>query len=170
MPDVSTEVAIASTTLSSASATISFTSIASSWTDLRLVLTGTTDSGASDYGINMIFNSDSTTVYSATEIYGSGSSAASSRVTAQAFISLISLYGIKSTPPSLWTVDIFSYAGSTFKTALITGSSDYNGSGSVNNRVGLWRNTAAITSLTLSIPSGGINFGSGTTATLYGIL
>ncbi len=170
MPDTSTEVAIATTTLGSAASTITFSSISGSYTDLRLVLVGNTASGASDYGINMIFNSDSTTVYSATEIYGSGSSAASSRVTGQAFISLISLYGIKSSPPSLWTADIFSYAGSTFKTVLINGNSDYNGSGSVNNRVGLWRSTSAITSLSLSIPSAGINFAAGTTATLYGIL
>jgi hypothetical protein len=56
MPDVSTEVAIATTTLGSAASTITFSSISGSYTDLRLVLVGNTASGASDYGINMIFN------------------------------------------------------------------------------------------------------------------
>jgi len=45
---------------------------------------------------------------------------------------------------------------------------DQNGSGVVANIVGLWRNTAAITSINLSTLSA-YNFNIGTTATLYGI-
>jgi hypothetical protein len=76
--------------------------------------------------------------------------------------------GSSTTIPFLTTVDIFSYAGSTYKTALSTASADQNGSGAVIYSVQLWRSTAAITSFTISASSG--NLSSGTTAQLYGIL
>jgi hypothetical protein len=69
----------------------------------------------------------------------------------------------------LQTVDIFSYAGSTNKTALVTSQSDQNGSGAVERSCGLWRNTAAITRIDI-FPNSANNFATGTTATLYGIL
>jgi hypothetical protein len=72
------------------------------------------------------------------------------------------------TPNVLITADIFSYAGSTFKTCLNSYSSDNNGSGYAGRLVGLWRSTAAITQVSLLVT--GSNFNAGTTATLYGIL
>jgi hypothetical protein len=69
----------------------------------------------------------------------------------------------------MWTIDIFSYAGSTFKTCLITRSSDQNGSGEVMREVSLWRNTAAITTILFRLSTSG-NYATGTTATIYGIL
>ena len=63
--------------------------------------------------------------------------------------------------------DIFSYAGSTNKTLLITGANDVNGDGSSEKNVGLWRSTSAITSITIHLSSG--NFANASTATLYGI-
>ena len=72
------------------------------------------------------------------------------------------------TIPTFFTVDVFSYAGSTFKTLLATASEDLNGSGSTSARVALYRSTSAITSFELYTV--GTAFQSGTTATLYGIL
>jgi len=157
---------IATTTLSSAASSITFSSIAASWTDLRLVIVPIAN-GASDYNLFVQLNGSSTAEYSRTMFYGTGSAANSIRSTDEIKWDLITGTGMKSTP-SLWTLDIFSYAGSTYKTALSTGSDDYNGSGYVNRVVHLWRNTAAITSLVIS---GDItnNFNTGTTATLYGI-
>jgi hypothetical protein len=66
------------------------------------------------------------------------------------------------------TYDIFSYAGSTFKTLLMTTSGDQNGSGWVERIVGLYRSTSAITSI--SIDASASTFAVGSTATLYGIL
>jgi len=63
--------------------------------------------------------------------------------------------------------DIFSYAGSTFKTGLMETSADLNGSGQVIRSVGLWQNTAAITSIKLEVQTH--NWNIGTIATLYGI-
>ena len=54
------------------------------------------------------------------------------------------------------------------KLAVIGGAVVANGGGTVERSVGLWRNTAAITSITILLDSG--NYAAGTTATLYGIL
>lgn len=165
MPDTSTEVAIATTTLGSAASTITFSTISGSYTDLRLVVIGTSSAGGSGY---CRFNSDSGSNYSITYLRGSGSAASSVRSTNYDRVGFNGDNGIDTTIPCMSTIDIFSYAGSTYKTCLTTSPQDMNGSGSYEATVALWRNTAAITSITLSLSGG--NFSSGYTATLYGIL
>lgn len=165
MTATSTEVAIATTTLGSAASSITFNSIGSTYTDLRLVLLNVSASGNNVVYVRL--NSDSGSNYSYTSIYGDGSSATSTRATSQTQWDQVSS-GSNASYPQLWTLDIFSYAGSTYKTALATSSNDRNGSGYTERTVYLWRNTAAITSLVLTSQVN--NFGVGTTATLYGIL
>jgi hypothetical protein len=131
MPDTSTEVAIATTTLGSATTTFTLSSIPARLT-------------------------------------GNGSSASSNQSTSNTYIGLFPCTNAANTF-ALKTVDIFSYAGSTYKTCLVENSGDENGSGSVDRQVGLWRSTSAITSITI-VNAGGANFQVGTTATLYGIL
>ena len=155
---------IATTTLGSAAATIDFTSISSAYTDLRLVIVGKYTSAGGNTRIR--FNSDTASNYSSTRIAGDGTSASSDRLTNQTFQRL-NFDGNSTTIPDLLTVDIFSYAGSTFKTSLITSTEDKNGSGSVIRIVGLYRSITAISSITISLSSS--TFASGTTATLYGI-
>ena len=160
---------IATTTLGSANATVSFTSIGSGYTDLRLVLVGTVTTGGG-FG-HLRFNSDSATNYSFTNVYGDGTSAASSRQTSVNSIKILDNItggGTSSTIPFLTEIDIFSYAGSTNKTAMQRFSGDKNGSGITISLVGLWRSTSAITEV--SITSSDSTFKIGTTATLYGIL
>ena len=166
MPDVSTEVAIATTTLTSSSSTISFTSISSAYTDLRLVFTPFGTVGTNSALLR--FNSSSTTLYSRTSLYGTGASASSNNATAQTELNLNLFHTLNTTKPEFYSINIFSYAGSTNKTCLITGSSDLDGSGSVYITAGLWRSTAAITSISLTTDAS--SFATGTTATLYGIL
>ena len=154
---------IATTTLGSAATTITFSSIAASYTDLRLVLVSSDGVGSS---ITMRFNSDTASNYSRTILNGNGTSAVTALTSNATSINIApnnataGLFG-------LYTIDVFSYAGSTNKTVLSTNSVDQNGSGQVGRLVGLWRNTAAITTITLTDSS---NFAIGTTATLYGIL
>lgn len=167
MPDTSTEVAIATTTLGSAASTITFSSIPGTYTDLRLVLVCKTSSQFNNPGLR--FNSDSGTNYSATLLDGNGSTAASTRQTAFDYMSMIQTGITSDTLEQLYTADIFSYAGSTNKTALLSASADRNGGGRVANSVGLWRSTSAITSIVI-ISAGGADYSAGTTATLYGIL
>ena len=155
---------IATTTLGSAESAITFNSIGSGYTDLRIsfVIIG----GAGTAGqFDIKYNNDSSSVYSITRFYGDGSSAGSSRYSGTALYPCQNSFS--STPPVFATIDLFSYAGSTFKTALIEYSNDANGSGSVERSVGLYRSTSAITRIDLGGVGG--TFATGTTATLYGI-
>lgn len=153
---------IATTTLGAAASTITFSSIPATYTDLRVVVCGSSSSGNTP---RFRFNSDTGNNYSATHLNGDGASAGSQRDTNAS--SIFTQLAFVTTPIiGLITLDVFSYAGSTNKTALITMSADANGSGSVHAIVGLWRNTGAINSIELSAAT---NFTSGTTATIYGI-
>ena len=158
---------IQSTTLGSAASNITFSSISSAYTDLRLVMTYTNATASVGGAILIQFNGDTATNYSKTTLYGDGGSAASGRNTSVSYIST-NLTGADTTPPQLLEADIFSYAGSTYKTVLARSSADMNGTGSTTSLVGLWRSTSAITSIKLYFAS--YNLGTGTTATLYGIL
>jgi hypothetical protein len=153
---------IATTTLGSAAASITFSSIPATYTDLRLVVNVTMATGTT---CRYQFNGDTSTNYSTTYLLGDGSSASSGAVTNGSFI-YASQYTASTTIPSFYSMDVFSYAGSTYKTMLTTGSNDRNGSGAVDRQVQLWRSTSAITSI--NIYSTG-TFAIGTTATLYGI-
>lgn len=167
MPAGATYEPIATTTLTSVSA-ITFSSIPSTYTDLRLVLVGRNERASTSTNVAMRFNSDTGTNYSHTFIDGNGTTASSGRGTSATNISLYFTPGttVASGIFSLITVDIFSYAGSTYKTTLGTNSFDLNGSGNVRDIVGLWRSTSAITQIDLTVTN---NFSIGTTATLYGI-
>ena len=141
----------------------SFTSIPGTYTDLRLVIVAVTNTGGSS--VNIQLNSNTTTIYSQTNLKGDGSAATSARTSNEDYWYFAQSPGVDSTP-SLITIDFFNYAGSTNKTVLSTQANDKNGSGVVFYRVGLWRNTAAITSINV-FTTGTVT---GTTATLYGIL
>jgi len=156
---------IATQTLGSVATDITFSSIASSWTDLRISLTGTLVSLNQPF---LRFNGDTATNYSSTNVSGNGTSAASSRATGANRMYFALPANTSDTIPSFYAIDIFSYAGSTNKTCLINCSLDENGSGFTLSSVGLWRSTSAITSVTLSSNATN-NWKAGTTATLYGI-
>ena len=164
MPDVSTEVAIATTTLSSAAGTITFNSIPATYTDLRIVLVPV----ATTTFPQIRFNSDSASNYSWTYISGNGTAAQSGRFSNQT--EFYTNIGGDASIPYMVTFDIFSYAGSTYKTMLWNEVNDKNGSGVISPKVGLWRSTSAITAVNLRADIYGTTFGAGTTATLYGIL
>ena len=158
---------IATTTLGSAAATITFSSIPATYTDLRLVLVANS-TGASDYDLRLNFNSDTASNYSRTGIDAIGSTIYAFRNSNQTYLSYVYVLGIDPTPAQI-TYDIFSYAGATNKTTLLTASHDVNSAGNntVNRTVGLWRSNSAITDILLT--ASGTTFAIGTTATLYGI-
>lgn len=154
---------LANITLAAASSSIIFGSIPNTYTDLKITFVGKSTGGAN---LRIQINYDTNTNYSRTYLYGRGASAATSRNINSSFI-LVTDDGITSTP-HFYSIDLLSYAGSTFKTLLWESSEDNNGSGSVVRGVGLWRSTAAITSI--SLYDVGNTFDAGTTACLYGIL
>jgi hypothetical protein len=154
---------IATQTLASAATSITFSSIPSTYTDLKWVFVGGIEIDAN--ALVMRFNGDTGTNYSRTFLNGNGASATSGTTASATRIQLqtVDTFSI----PTFISCDIFSYAGSTFKTVLSSFSGDRNGSGNTFNLVGLWRNTSAITSITLLVLVDSL--AAGTTATLYGI-
>ena len=154
---------IATTTLSSATASITFNSIGSTYTDLRLVVVSQSTSGGANNRV--VINSDTGSNYSRTILRGDGTSATSVRGTNES----VWVFGASGTSPNwtMFTLDLFSYAGSTNKTALAQIARDANGSGNVERTVALWRNTAAINSIKIEVS--GDTYATGTTATLFGI-
>jgi hypothetical protein len=161
---------IATTTLGSNAANITFSSITSAYTDLRIVILVKGNS-ATNQDLNVQFNSDTGGNYSTTAIYTNGGSITTYRQTSTTSIIAASIVFPNlgnGDSRGLATIDVFSYAGSTNKTLLGTGSNDQNGAGFVSKQVGLWRNASAINSVKL-YPGGG-TFATGDTATIYGIL
>jgi hypothetical protein len=155
---------IATTTLGTAASTITFSSISSAYTDLKIVLVGTITSVVD---LIMQYNSDTATNYSYTRLQGNGTATSTDTTPNNADIR-ISFGNPSTSVPFMITNDIFSYAGSTFKSALTTYSGDTNGAGSVGRTISTWRSTSAITSVVMT--ASGSTWKVGTTATLYGIL
>ena len=148
----------------SAVASLTFSSIAATYTDLKIIYVNTATSNNSNLWIR--FNGDTATNYSKTDFGTDGTTVAASGGSGVNQIMVDTRYFMSQTTPSFHNIDILSYAGSSYKTMLCKSSEDYNGTGGLDNTVGLWRSTAAITSVTL-LPSLGTITG---TATLYGIL
>ena len=155
---------IATTTLGSTATSITFSSIPATYTDLRLIVVS-----IGNVSTSIKFNNDSSSIYSYTYLKGNGTSAGSGTQANDPEIPININSSASSTIPSLVTVDVFSYAGSTNKTILGTASTDLNGSGEVNRIVGLYRSATAISRIDV-IRQGTGTFAVGTTATLYGIL
>jgi hypothetical protein len=158
-------------TLETAAASIEFTSIPQDGTDL-LLLTSSRSNRASvgEYVVGS-FNSD-TSNYAVRLLSGSGSAASSSTFTTGA-ASRILTYSVGNTGTSNTfansEVYIPNYAGSTNKSYSGTGVMENNATLSIQElAAGLWSNTAAITSLTLT-PLTGTLWLTGTVMSLYKI-
>jgi hypothetical protein len=156
---------IATTTLGSASASVEFSTISGTYTDLVLVINilGFSDP---DYSAALRFNSDTGTNYSLTNLYGNGTSSGNDRTLNAA---QIQCYGKAVGVPnavSSGITHIQNYSNTTtYKTALTRWGAAGSG---LNANVGLWRNTAAITSITI-IGLNSNTFSTGSMFTLYGI-
>jgi hypothetical protein len=156
---------IQTTTLTGNQTTVTLTSIPGTYTDLVLVINAKNDTLTNS---EIRFNSDSTTNYSMTALFGDGSTAQSviETSTAQASIDYISyLYTTDFAYSNV--IQIMNYSNTTtYKTFLARANSAASG---VDLIAGLWRQTAAITSLSILTTTGTRNFASGSTFTLYGI-
>jgi hypothetical protein len=158
MPAGNTYEAIATQTLGSAAASVTFSSIPGTYTDLVLVISY--QISASNQFLQMQFNSDSGSNYSGTNLFGEGTAPASNRDSNLSFLR-VGFYGSNQTNS---IINIQNYSNTTTnKTVLSRENTDTY----VIARVGLWRNTSAITSLVIGTSSGNIT--SGSTFSLYGI-
>ena len=157
---------IASQTLGSAASSVTFNSIPQTYTDLVCVTQNTSLTNNPNYVyIYVQFNGDTGNNYSTTSLSGDGSSATSRRFTSRGDINLAYTASPNSTAPDTNILQIMNYSNTTtYKTAL---SRAGRANAGTDATVGLWRNTAAITSLVIGI--GSDSFATGSTFTLYGI-
>lgn len=146
-------------------ASIDFTSIPQTYTDLVLVYNGRSSNATGAQTALMSFNS-STASFSERRLYGNGSSASSDSVARELGI----------VPGSTATASTFSssmcyipnYAGATNKAFSVDCVSENNGTtGYQLIYAGLWSNTSAITSISITLDAG--NHVQYSTASLYGI-
>jgi hypothetical protein len=163
---------IATQTLGSAAASVTFSSLGS-YTDLIVIVSaqGNTGGGASGGNTNFLrFNGDTASNYSSTRL-----SAQASITTSQAnnATSMNMANGYESqTADNIFAPHIYhilNYRNATTnKTVIGRANSTYTSDMRTQAVVGLWRSTAAITSVTISTDSSGL-YRIGSTFTLYGI-
>jgi hypothetical protein len=155
--------AIASTTLGSAASSYTFSSIPSTYTDLILIYNTQNNTSPSNVGFQ--FNADTASNYSSTFVKGNGSTASSGRNSN----STLGFLGVAYSTSGVFDpgiVSIQNYANATtYKSWIVR----YGNAGSEGTaaRVGLWRSTAAITSIKV-LPDAN-SFSTGSTFSLYGI-
>jgi hypothetical protein len=166
--EFSTYTPIYAQTLSATTASITFSNIPTTFTDLVFVAQAKTTGSYGSFRFTV--NGDTGNNYSQTVISNSGaSSATSTRLSSNSNFDLCRQSGISSDGFGICTVNLMNYSNTTtYKTFLDrTNIKNATAGDGVEAMVGLWRNTAPITSIT-STPSSG-SFASGTTFTLYGI-
>lgn len=151
--------------LASSSASVIFSNIPQNYEDLIIVLSVRGTTATNDIDVSATVNGDTSSVYSNTRIYATGSAAASQRGTGLAYLRLGNMTGSASyntyTPI---TLNIQNYSNTTtFKTTI--GRSN-NPDRIIDFYINLWRSTSAINSITIT---GSSNFDAGCTFDLYGV-
>ena len=167
-----TQIGSAVTVGAGGAATISFTSIPSTYTDLIVKYSArdNTSGGGVSNNLYLQFNSSGGTAYSGRLLYGNGASAlsASDSSNAQTIFQYITSLGATSNTFANGEIYIPNYAGSSQKSTSSDSVTETNATGAITGlAAGLWANTAAITSITLTPASG--TFVQHSTAYLYGV-
>ena len=158
---------IQTTTLSSSINSVTLSSIPATYTDLVLVVGSVRDSAGGSSVVAVRYNGDTGANYSCTYMGASGAGGIySGRRTSDTGIWIGGMYSNRGT----FKIDVLNYKNSsTYKTMLSRQGFYGTAYESVGAFVGLWRSTAAITSITLYSIDISPNFDVGTTFTLYGI-
>ena len=151
---------IATYTTPSTTASYTFSSIPGTYTDIVLVANGSSTAGTNG---QIRFNGDTASNYSDTYLYGSAGAAYSSRDTSATAGYIGNFY---SGDDAQQIVHINSYANTTTYKSYVSIGGNANNVPIASN-VGLWRSTAAITSITVLNPTS--TFKAGCVFTLYGI-
>lgn len=165
---------IATTTLSTATATISFTAIPQNYEHLQIRLFAQTNQGNNGDGVYYRLNGDSANNYTLHWLYGDGATASALGLTPYSALRIAQIAGDYNQPnPSSYfgvaIVDILDYANTNkYKTGRALSGYAMNGAGAVSLTSGVWMNTAAVTSITMTV-TGGTAFKQYTHAALYGI-
>ena len=159
---------ISTTTLGSTASSVTFSSIPSTYTDLVLVATGTTGASGTTTKTNVGNGSiDTGANYSVTRVAGTGSAAASDRITSETYCYNEWYANWNNTSQAVTIIHFFNYANTTtYKTFLMRGNNTATG---VDATVGLWRSTSAINTIQFAARNVSTVLNIGTTLTLYGI-
>lgn len=153
---------------------LEFANIPSTYTDLIILFSGSTNRGNLQAdGVAIRFNTDLTSGnYSAERLYSDGSGTMAQDQN-NAGAGLTNSTGSGSTSSSIFgnsSIYIPNYAGSSEKkTFLADGASENNGGAYLNICGGMWNSTAAITNVRLYPETNATSWLQYTTATLYGI-
>jgi hypothetical protein len=154
---------ISTVTISNSSTTtLDFTSIPQTYTDLVLVCSY----GLSAGDLYMRLNGD-TANFSQTELYGNGTTAGSSRLTNRTGYYLSDQGITRPGPATISTVNFNNYSNTTTFKNVLWRSNDVGVS--IEAHIGLWRSTAAITSINFTIVNVAGTITPGSQFTLYGI-
>ena len=166
MPLASTMTPIANQTLNAAATSVAFTGIPNIYTDIVAVCQLVATSGTLQNAPQLRFNSDTGSNYSALALNGNGTSAASSKWSNQTVI-YADYFGIlQNDGIGQATINIMNYANTTINKSVLIRSG--KGNKETTATVGLWRNTAAIHTVTF-ITDSPQTFAAGTTFTIYGV-
>lgn len=152
----------------SADLTITFSSIPSTYKHLQIRAIAL--SASNSVPVLLRFNSDTGSNYSQHYLAGQGSVTASGAGTSTSAVTLTGIYARFLYPSDAWAfvIDILDYADTNkYKTVRALHGADSNGSGEINLTSGNWRNTAAVSTITLSMAATG--FSQYSHFALYGI-
>lgn len=162
---------IATATGTGSSGTITFSSIPGTYQHLQIRAIGRTSSAGTDNDIYLQFNGITTTTYDRHFLRGNGTAASAGGAATVDKIAVGSFAGGGAAANIIGAmiIDIHDYASTTKNKTVraITGEDQNSVDGNIYLYSGLWRNTSAVTSITLTIPS--FNFTTASTFALYGI-
>jgi hypothetical protein len=151
--------------LTASAANVTFSNIDQGYTDLVLVFSGQVTSAVS---LALQVNGDTATSYSVTELAGDGSTATSSRSSNAASMTISSVGAqIGTGTPWVSTLHFQSYSNTTTNKPVLMRTSAPGTITTLN--AGMYRSTAAITSIRLMGFANASGFAAGTTFDLYGI-
>lgn len=154
---------IATQTLGSSASSITFSSISGSYTDLVLIANPHMTAAATAY-LYLQFNGDTATNYSVELLKGNGTTATAVNRSGETQIRTAEGAYMEDVYSTV-ILNIMNYANATTNKTVITRTS--HAPLGVELSVGMWRSTAAITSVLLKPHTGSFDIGS--TFTLYGI-
>ena len=156
---------IATTTLGTTASSVTFSSIAATYTHLQIRCMALMSASDNDYRLQ--FNSDTASNYSRHFMYGDGATVAASGTANETKI-LIGYNAATYTNSTAAIVDILDYANTNkYKTVQSLAGVDKNGGGYMFLLSGNWRNTNAITSITITPGAG--TFNQYSSFALYGV-
>ncbi|CAB5222160.1 hypothetical protein UFOVP360_10 [uncultured Caudovirales phage] len=166
----STYTLIKGETIASSAASYTFTAIPSTFTDLVLRISARSDDASTVRGVNVTYNGVSGTSYSEIALSGNGSTATSFLSSSVGTSSLGVVSGGNTTANTFGSLEAYipSYTASQNKQVSSDSASEDNATAAVRRgNASLFRNTSAISSITLVLNAG--NFATGSSFYLYGV-